>query len=180
MISLPCGKEFVKQSNRTKEKRVAMNTSRELLDLFVQYANNDAALIRQNNRRSLQGYDHSELNCIHCIGLLDAPNVTAISAEMHMTRGAISKIIRKLQDKDVVRSYQLPDNRQKIFYSLTETGMTVFEAHKNRHAKWESVELKFFDSLTEEERHDAVAFMRRFNKYLRDHIQDNQGVSEDS
>ena len=157
-----------------------MNTSRELLDLFVQYANNDAALIQQNSRQFLQGYDHSELHCIHCIGSLDAPNVTAIAAEMRMTRGAISKIIRKLQDKEVVRSYQLPDNRQKIFYSLTETGMAVFEAHKKRHANWESVELRFFDSLTQEELQGAVALMRRFNEYLRDHIQANQRVSEDS
>jgi len=149
-----------------------MDTSRELLELFLQYANNDAELTRRNNRMELMGYDHSELNCIDCIGTMDAPNVTAIAARMHMTRGGISKIIRKLQDKQLIDCYQLPENRKKIFYTLTDAGKTLLESHRERHKKWELVKRRFFDSLSEEERKSAIVFMRRFNEYLNDCLQE--------
>ena len=89
-----------------------MTKSEELLSLFLQYANHDAELTRRNTKKRLQFYDNSELNCVHSIGNLEMPNVTAIAADMHMTRGAISKILKKLAEKGVVDSYQLPDNRQ--------------------------------------------------------------------
>ena len=91
-----------------------MDRSEELLQLVLEYTNLSDETDKLHNRDSLSGYDNSELNCLDAIGRLEQPNVTALAGEMRMTKGAISKILRKLSDKDAVEPYQLGSNRQKI------------------------------------------------------------------
>lgn len=151
-----------------------MTKSEELLSLFLQYANHDAELTRRNTKKSLQFYDNSELNCVHSIGNLEMPNVTAIAADMHMTRGAISKILKKLAEKGVVNSYQLPDNRQKIFFRLTEKGQELYGQHAERHQKWSDLELRFFEAVPQKEAEIVISFMRRFNEHLQSCLEDGK------
>ena len=99
-----------------------MDRSEELLQLVLEYTNLSDETDKLHNRDSLSGYDNSELNCLDAIGRLEQPNVTALAGEMRMTKGAISKILRKLSDKGAVEPYQLGSNRQKIFYRLTDAG----------------------------------------------------------
>ena len=79
-----------------------MDRSEELLQLVLEYTNLSDETDKLHNRDSLSGYDNSELNCLDAIGRLEQPNVTALAGEMRMTKGAISKILRKLSDKDAV------------------------------------------------------------------------------
>ena len=133
-----------------------MDRSEELLQLVLEYTNLSDETDKLHNRDSLSGYDNSELNCLDAIGRLEQPNVTALAGEMRMTKGAISKILRKLSDKDAVEPYQLGSNRQKIFYRLTDAGQELFDAHRERHRGWEERELFFFRSLSEEELSGAI------------------------
>ena len=103
-----------------------MDRSEELLQLVLEYTNLSDETDKLHNRDSLSGYDNSELNCLDAIGRLEQPNVTALAGEMRMTKGAISKILRKLSDKGAVEPYQLGSNRQKIFYRLTDAGQELF------------------------------------------------------
>ena len=93
--------------------------------------------------------------------------LTALAGEMRMTKGAISKILRKLADKGAVEPYQLGSNRQKIFYRLTDAGQELFDAHRERHRGWEERELLFFRSLSEEELSGAIRFFNDYNTDLR-------------
>lgn len=111
------------------------------MQLVLEYTNLSDETDKLHNRDSLSGYDNSELNCLDAIGRLEQPNVTALAGEMRMTKGAISKILRKLSDKDAVEPYQLGSNRQKIFYRLTDAGQELFDAHRERHRGWEEREL---------------------------------------
>ena len=113
-----------------------MDRSEELLQLVLEYTNLSDETDKLHNRDSLSGYDNSELNCLDAIGRLEQPNVTALAGEMRMTKGAISKILRKLSDKGAVEPYQLGSNRQKIFYRLTDAGQELFAAHRERHRGW--------------------------------------------
>ena len=137
-----------------------MDRSEELLQLVLEYTNLSDETDKLHNRDSLSGYDNS-------IGRLEQPNVTALAGEMRMTKGAISKILRKLSDKDAVEPYQLGSNRQKIFYRLTDAGQELFDAHRERHRGWEERELLFFRSLSEEELSGAIRFFNDYNTDLR-------------
>ena len=72
-----------------------MDRSEELLQLVLEYTNLSDETDKLHNRDSLSGYDNSELNCLDAIGRLEQPNVTALAGEMRMTKGAISKILRR-------------------------------------------------------------------------------------
>ena len=143
-----------------------MATSEELIHEFLQYQNLSAALDKLRTHDDLAGYDHSELNCLQCIGTMEHPNVTALAQRMQMTRGAISKIIQKLSDKGALASYQLPGNRQKVYYVLTDLGRSLFDRHEIRHRQWQEEELRFYDSQSAETLDTVTAFMRRLNSYL--------------
>lgn len=143
-----------------------MKRSEYLINEFLQYQNISSALDKQRTQKDLIGYDHSELNCIQCIGTMETPNVTAIAEQMHMTRGAISKIVQKLSEKGAITSYQQPGNRQKVYYALTDFGRTLFEEHEVRHEMWHREEMKFYDSVDDETLETVTSFMKNLNSYL--------------
>ena len=55
----------------------------------------------------------TEVHCIHWIGILDHANVTKVSNEMGMTRGAISKICKKLLQKQLIEKLSGAGKQQK-------------------------------------------------------------------
>lgn len=149
-----------------------MKKSEYVIDAFLQYRNLSVALDKRRTRCVLAGYDHSELNCLQCIGAMENPNVTTIAEQMHMTRGAISKIVQKLSEKGAITSYQLPGNRQKVFYTLTGLGRTLFDVHGVRHEEWRQEELRFYDSVDEEILDTVIAFMDELNGYLLERLKE--------
>ena len=66
-----------------------------LLDLFTEYLEKQDMLSKLTEHEKLHAYGYSEIHVIAAIGDMDAPNVTSIVGYMHMTKGAISKIIKK-------------------------------------------------------------------------------------
>lgn len=147
-----------------------MDNSRELLQLILEYTNLSEQTDKLNSRETLSGYDNSELNCLDCVGRMDFPNVTAIAEEMRMTKGAVSKILRKLLDKNAVEAYQQKPNRQKVYYRLTAVGAALFAEHRDRHRRWEEREMVYFRSLPEGEQAAAIRFFSGYNENIRSRL----------
>ncbi|TPG88305.1 MarR family transcriptional regulator [Brevibacillus laterosporus] len=106
----------------------------------------------------------SELHVIACIGKQGQVNVTAISQEMDMTRGAISKISTKLLQRGFLLKKQRADNQKEVHFQLTSTGEEIFRVHEELHEqaekrvegflqKYACSELDFIDRLLT----DAIA-----------------------
>ncbi|MDN9009849.1 MarR family transcriptional regulator [Brevibacillus laterosporus] len=106
----------------------------------------------------------SELHVIACIGKHGQVNVTAISQEMDMTRGAISKISTKLLQRGYLVKKQRADNQKEVHFQLTPMGDEIFRLHEELHEqaerrierflqKYSSSELAFIDRLLS----DAIA-----------------------
>lgn len=106
----------------------------------------------------------SELHVIACIGKQGQVNVTAISQEMDMTRGAISKISTKLLQRGYLVKNQRADNQKEVHFQLTPMGDEIFRLHEELHEqaerrierflqKYSSSELAFIDRLLS----DAIA-----------------------
>ena len=75
----------------------------------------------------------SELHVIACIGKQGQVNVTAISQEMDMTRGAISKISTKLLQRGYLVKKQRADNQKEVHFQLTPMGDEIFRLHEELH-----------------------------------------------
>ncbi|EOO25624.1 MarR family transcriptional regulator [Bacillus cereus BAG1X2-3] len=128
-------------------------------------------LKRQNEKflyeTAVSSMSLSELHVIECIGKNGLMNVTAITTEMGMTKGAISKICTKLFQKQFVEKMQMLDNQKEIFFRLTESGNEIYIAHEKLHKKAEEKWLLLLDGYTKKEQD----FIQRFIKDVSDHLE---------
>lgn len=141
-----------------------MNT--KLMNLFVKYMEKQEILSKLTEDEKLHGYNYSEIHTIAAIGALAEPNVTQIANYMNVTRGAISKITKKLLGQNLIESYQRDGNKQKIFFRLTKSGQFLYDEHEKRHNLWlkrDNDFIKQFDHKTIEQ---VENFMEAFNEYL--------------
>lgn len=138
----------------------------KLLELFARNREKQDILSKLAEDIRLYGYTDSELQALEAIGDLPEPNVTEIARQLHVTRGAVSKITKKLLARNAIETYQQEGNRQKIFYRLTTSGRFLYEAHQKRCALWlqqNEAFLQQFDSHTLDQ---LEQFMKVFNDYL--------------
>lgn len=146
-----------------------------LLNLFAEYLEKQDALSKLTEHEKLHEYGYSEIHTIVAIGDLQNPNVTSIAQHMKMTKGAISKIIKRLLSANVIKTYQFENNKQKIFYSLTKKGKFLYDEHKKRHELWLQRDRHFLDRYSESQLEFIQNFMVDFNLYLQEQIDEKGG-----
>lgn len=110
------------------------------------------------------GINLAEAHCIDRIGSMDPSNVTKIAAAMSMTRGAISKITKKLLSKELIDSYQKPGNSKEIYFRLTEQGQKVYTEHKKRHNQAEAEKLTLLSAYSQDEQAIILQFLNDINQ----------------
>ena len=155
-----------------------MNTV--LMNLFVKYMEKQEILSRLTEDEKLHGYNYSEIHTIAAIGDLEEPNVTQIASHMNVTRGAISKITKKLLEQNLIESYQQEGNKQKVFFRLTKSGRFLYDEHEKRHNLWlkrDNAFIKQFDHKTVEQ---VEKFMKAFNDYLETQIIELGGTVDEN
>lgn len=150
-----------------------MNT--ELMKLFVKYMEKQEILSKLTEDEKLHGYNYSEIHTIAAIGDLEDPNVTQIANSMNVTRGAISKITKKLLEQNLIESYQRDGNKQKIFFRLTESGQFLYDEHAKRHNLWLKRDDAFIERFDLKTIEQIEEFMKAFNDYLQTQIEELGG-----
>jgi DNA-binding MarR family transcriptional regulator len=128
-------------------------------------------LSKLTENKCLDEYGYSETHCIDFIGKLELPNVTKIAEHMGMTRGAISKMTKKLLSKGLIEKYTLETNKKEIYYRLTDQGRVLFDEHVKRHQKWEKRDRDFLEKYPKEQTEVVLQFMKDFNRYLDEQIE---------
>lgn len=123
-------------------------------------------LSKLTENQCLDEYGYSETHCIDYIGRLELPNVTKVADHMGMTRGAISKMTKKLLAKGLIEKYTLETNKKEIYFRLTEQGKLLFEEHDKRHKRWEKRDMEFLSRYSKDEVQTVYKFMQEFNDYL--------------
>ncbi|MGL4697171.1 MarR family transcriptional regulator [Enterococcus larvae] len=120
---------------------------------------------------SLKGYTSSEVHCLEYIENTVDPNVTKLADFFYMTRGAMSKMTKKLMKKGVVESYQKPDNKKEIYFRLTKKGKEVYRIHENLHQEFHDRDKIVFDQITDEQFDNILQFIESYNQHLDKEIQ---------
>ena len=98
-------------------------------------------------------------------------SVTKIAEQMQMTRGAISKMTKKLLAKGLIEKYTLETNKKEVYFKLTERGKVLFKEHEKRHKQWEKRDMQFLSRYSKEETDTILKFMQEFNVYLDEQIE---------
>lgn len=129
-------------------------------------------LSKLTESQCLDEYGYSETHCIDFIGRLELPNVTKVAEHMGMTRGAISKMTKKLLTKGLIEKYTLESNKKEVYFRLTEQGKLLFEEHDKRHRRWEKRDMEFLGRYSKEDVETVYQFMKEFNGYLEAQIEE--------
>ena len=136
-----------------------MDRMLEIIDLLTKIAER-SALLRHGDSVVLDGLNLAEVHCIDQIGVTDHANVTKIADAMRLTRGAISKITKKLLAIDLVESYQRPGNNKEIYFRLTRGGRQIFEEHRICHAKSRQEKLAVLAGYSADEQSVILKFLQ--------------------
>lgn len=75
----------------------------------------------------------SSLHVLDVIHLHDSIKGIDIARDMGITKGAVSKITRKLLDQGLIRKTQLPDNQKEVYFSVTPLGDELAGLHRLFH-----------------------------------------------
>lgn len=143
-----------------------MNKEEQVIMGFRDLLNKMVWLNKFKMEDSLKGYKSSEVHCIEYIGRTVDPNVTKLSEFFYVTRGAISKMTRKLIEKGLIESYQKPDNKKEIYFRLTEQGKVIYKIHEELHKEFQERDKAVFEQVTEEQFDGMLSFVEKYSRHL--------------
>ncbi|MEK4043232.1 MarR family transcriptional regulator [Paenibacillus sp. FSL H8-0048] len=159
-----------------------MNKEEQVLTAFRELFNKMNWLNKSKMEISLKGNKPSEVHCIEYIGTHADANVTRLAEALYMTRGAISKITRKLLHKGLIESYQKPDNQKEIYFRLTVKGGAVYQIHDELHREFRERDRPVFEQVTDSQYAGMLSFMEKYNRHLDEEIKKQElenGTKED-
>ncbi|MBY8911154.1 MarR family transcriptional regulator [Bacillus sp. YC2] len=143
-----------------------MDKKEQLLMNFRDFFNKMVWLNKLKMEDSLKGYKPSEVHCIEFIEKNRDANVTKLAESLYMTRGAISKLTKKLIKKSLIESYQKPDNKKEIYFRLTEQGKVIFKIHEELHKEFQERDKIVFEQVTEEQFDTMLSFVAKYSSHL--------------
>jgi DNA-binding MarR family transcriptional regulator len=152
-----------------------MNKEDQVIMGFRDLINKMVFLNKFKMEDSLKGYKSSEVHCIEYIGRNVDSNVTKLAESFYMTRGAMSKITKKLIEKDIIESYQKIDNKKEIYFRLTSQGKVIYKIHEELHKEFQERDKVIFEQVTEEQFDIMLSFVEKYSRHLDAEIE-KQGV----
>ncbi|PGQ10698.1 MarR family transcriptional regulator [Bacillus thuringiensis] len=123
----------------------------------------------------LKGFKSSEVHCIEYIENNVDSNVTQLAEAFYVTRGAISRMTKKLIQKGLIESYQKSENKKEIYFRLTEEGKEIYKIHEDLHKEFQERDKAVFEQVTEEEFDSIISFVEKYSRHLDAEIK-KQGI----
>lgn len=144
----------------------------ELLDLFAEQLEKQDQLSKLTESEFLHQYGYSDVHSIDYIGRHKDVNVTQLAQSLKMTRGAGSKIVKRLMSQKLIQVYTKENNKKEKYYRLTKSGKRVFHEHEKRHQLWIERDTQFFKQYSAIEIQYIKEFMKDYNQYLEEQMQE--------
>ncbi|WP_304341316.1 MarR family transcriptional regulator [Metaclostridioides mangenotii] len=150
-----------------------MSVDKKIIKVLKEVYEKEDVLSKIRNKGIIEGYTLSEIHTIDEIGRASEPvNVTIISENLNMTKSAVSKIIKKLVNKDTIRVFQIPENKKERYFFLTEVGKDIYLKHEKIHSIWEKTDERFFKEIEDKYKNITLEVLEKFNEYLRTEIEE--------
>jgi DNA-binding MarR family transcriptional regulator len=111
----------------------------------------------------------AELHTIAAIGNKKGHTVSDLCDLFGTTKGAVSQIISKLEQKHFVCKERSKVNAKEILISLTKKGWNIFNNHENLHKKMDKELIKYLETVPEEKIDEFIQFLSHLEQYI-DHF----------
>lgn len=111
----------------------------------------------------------SEIHTVMAIGKNPDINLTSLSQLLGISRSAITQMIGRLANKDLVEKYRDPENDKEIKIRLTPRGTIAYLGHEQHNAKIYATMQQKLGDLTDEH----YSFIRRFLSAIEETIDES-------
>ena len=152
------------------------NIDTELIALFKEFYDKQEMVEKKAQAPFIREYSYTELHTIDEIGKNELPNVSMVASNLHLTRGAVSKITKRLLKKGDIERFQLDTNKKEVYFRLTDQGEKIFDAHKESHSAWENSDLDFFENMKKADKEKLHSFLTKYLNHLDNRLAKSQKV----
>ncbi|MFJ8216293.1 MarR family transcriptional regulator [Bacillus cereus] len=152
-----------------------MNKEEQVMNGFRELYNKMVWLNKDKMEEGLKGFKSSEVHCIEYIENNADSNVTQLAEAFYVTRGAISRMTKKLIQKGLIESYQKSENKKEVYFKLTEQGKEIYKIHEDLHKEFQDRDKAVFEQVTEEEFESIISFVEKYSRHLDAEIK-KQGI----
>jgi len=90
----------------------------------------------------------AEIHMIMLIGNNKSSGVMALAKKAGITKGAVSQMVKRLENKGLIKKSVHPNNAKMIVLNLTNKGNVAYYYHKRLHEKMDKALYEFMDGLT--------------------------------
>ncbi|MDR0199981.1 MAG: MarR family transcriptional regulator [Streptococcaceae bacterium] len=151
-----------------------MTRQTDYLALFGEIFEQKSFLDRPLYEAALTGFSDSEIDVVNALAKTERDmNVTRLAAKLYLTRSAITKITRKLLQKGILTSYQLPDNKKEIYFRLSQAGNHLSQVHDSVEASLLKRDDTVFETMSEKEFKTLMTFGKSYKQHLDKEINEN-------
>ncbi len=98
----------------------------------------------------------SEIHAVEMIGKNPGANVTGLAESLGITKGAVSQVLKRLENKGIVVKYKDPRDEKAVLVGLTKRGKKAFDGHEAFHARYDQAIMRMVSELP----HDKVIFLK--------------------
>lgn len=142
---------------------------------FMEVSNLYMELIKKTEKvkRKYNGIElyPSEIHTLVFIQDNNQINMTQIAQKLGVTKGAIFKIIEKLEKKELLSRYKRPDNNKNTYFKLSEEGMLAYEGHEKFHRDFFGEPPEEFDKFVFNNEEVILKMFELTKDYLDEHIE---------
>lgn len=117
-------------------------------------------------KQKLKEYKPSEIHCIQYVGDNPNVNVTKLADAFAMTTGGVTKLTKKLIEKNLLSAHKSPDNKKEIYFTLTAKGMEIYQTHHALDIQFHQRDKEIFDNITDETYEAILNFFGVYSKHL--------------
>lgn len=96
-------------------------------------------LLKDHHISAASSVSITEYHVLAYIGDHPATNAVSVSKSLGITRGGISKIAARLQNKGLIEVQDVKDNKREISYRLTPSGTDLYMLHTTLHKQKEAL-----------------------------------------
>ncbi|NLY20902.1 MAG: MarR family transcriptional regulator [Tissierellia bacterium] len=102
---------------------------------------------------------NSEIDFINTVNAHPNQNATELAKLLNVTRGAISQLGNKLEEKGLVQRNSSEANRKEKYFELTDLGKGIVEKHHEYHSEANDEICKYLSGLKYDERMAIIEFL---------------------
>ncbi|SHI41067.1 MarR family transcriptional regulator [Lutispora thermophila] len=84
-----------------------------------------------------------------------------IAGELKVTKGAVSKVTRKLLDHGLIRKVRRPTNLKEIYYYVTSLGAELADLHRQMHKEKDRIVFELLQDYDKKCQEQIIDFMEK-------------------